>query len=69
MDVQIGGRAETLDERDRAGTGIAALESRLLAQKSGNDPVDGLQDRREQLGMCSEQKAQRDRKREYLAPG
>jgi hypothetical protein len=33
-----------------------------LIQKSGNDPVDDLQDRGEELGMCSEQKAKRDRK-------
>jgi hypothetical protein len=37
----------------------------LLDQKSGNDPVDDLQDRGEELGMCSEQKAKRDRKREH----
>jgi hypothetical protein len=41
-------------EHDRAGTGIAVLESRLLDRKSGNDPVDDLQDRREQFGMGGE---------------
>jgi hypothetical protein len=41
-------------ERDHAGTGIAVLESRLLDRKSGNDPVDDLQDRREQFGMGGE---------------
>ena len=29
--------------------------------KRGNDPVDDLQDGREQPGMCSEQQAKRDR--------
>jgi hypothetical protein len=38
MDVEIGGRAETLDERDGAGVGFGAFESRLLDQKCRNDP-------------------------------
>jgi hypothetical protein len=29
MDVEIGGRAETLDQGDRAGVGLGAFESRL----------------------------------------
>jgi len=62
MDVEIGGRSEALDERDGAGVGFGALESGLLDQKCGNDPVDDLQDGREQLRMCSEQQAKRDRK-------
>jgi hypothetical protein len=45
--------------------GFGALESGLLDQKCGNDPVDDSQDRREQAGMCSEQPAKRDRKREH----
>ncbi len=32
----------------------------------GNDPVDDLQDGREQPGMCSEQQAKRDRKLGFL---
>jgi len=52
-------------ERDGAGVGFGTLESRLLDQKCRYDPVDDLQDRREQFGMCSEQKAKRDRKREH----
>jgi hypothetical protein len=39
-----------------------------LDQKCRYDAVDDLQDRREQLGMCSEQNAQRDRKREHPLP-
>ena len=39
MDVEIGRRAEALDERDRTGVGLAAFESRLFDQKCGNDPV------------------------------
>ena len=51
MDVQIGGRSEALDQRDGAGGGFGALESRLLDQKCRNDPVDDLQDGREQVRM------------------
>ena len=51
MLIQIGCRAETLDERDGAGRGLGALASGLLDQKCGNDPVDDLQDGREQLRM------------------
>jgi hypothetical protein len=47
MDVEIGRRAEALDERDRAGVGGGPFQSRLLDQKAGNDPVDHLQERRE----------------------
>ncbi len=50
MDVEIGGRAETLDQGDGEGHGLGALESRLLGQKCGDDPVDDLQDRGEELG-------------------
>ena len=45
MDVEIGGRAKALDERDRTGVGCAAFESRLLDQKGGDDPVNDLQHR------------------------
>ena len=54
MDVEIGSRAETLDERDRAGHGFGTFESRLLDQKCRYHPVDDLQDRREQLWMGGE---------------
>jgi hypothetical protein len=68
MDVEIGGRAKALDEGHRAGVGFGAFESCLFNQKGRYDPVDDLQDRREGLGMCSEQQAQRDRKREHPLP-
>jgi hypothetical protein len=34
MDVQVGGRAESLNQRDRACIGCSALQASLLAQKS-----------------------------------
>ncbi|HUL18637.1 MAG TPA: hypothetical protein VLV29_05155 [Steroidobacteraceae bacterium] len=45
MNVEIGGRAEALDERDRTAVSLAALQSRLFDQKCGNDAVDDLQQR------------------------
>ena len=47
MDVEIGRRAEALDERDRTAVGLAAWQSRLFDQKGGNDAVNALQQRRE----------------------
>ncbi len=61
----VSGRAEALNEGDRAALGFGAFESRWLDQKCGNDPVDDLQDGREQLRMCSEEPTKRDRKREH----
>jgi hypothetical protein len=52
--VEIGGRAKALDEGDSAGVGCATFQSRLLDQKAGDDPVDDLQQGREQLGMRGE---------------
>jgi transposase InsO family protein len=57
MNIQIGRRAEALDERDRTAVSLAALQSRLFDQKCGDDAVDALQQRREQFGMGSEQDA------------
>jgi len=37
MNIQIGGGAEALDERDRARVGLAAFQSRLLAQEKFSD--------------------------------
>jgi hypothetical protein len=51
MNIQIGRGAKALDERDRAGAGSAKFEARPLDQKAGNDPVDHLQERREQLRL------------------
>jgi hypothetical protein len=55
MNVEIGGRANRLPERDGAAVGLAAFESRLFDQKCRNDLVGDLQDWREQLGMGGEE--------------
>jgi len=41
------------------------FQSRPLDQKAGNDPVDRLQQRRKQLRLSGQQKAQRNRQREH----
>ncbi|MDQ3565393.1 MAG: hypothetical protein M3436_15120 [Pseudomonadota bacterium] len=41
----------TKNQRDGAGVSFGTLESRLLDRECRNDPVDDLQDRREQPGM------------------
>jgi len=51
MNIQIGRRAEALDERDHAGIGSAKFKARALDQKAGNDAVDHVQERREQLRL------------------
>ena len=51
MNIQIGRRAEALDERDHAGIGSTKFEARPLDQEAGNDAVDRLQQRREQLRL------------------
>ena len=43
--VEIGRRAEALDERDRTAVSLAALQSRLFDQKCGDDVVNALQQR------------------------
>lgn len=41
---------------------LAAFESRWFDQKGGNDAVNPLQQRREQIGMGGEEETQRDRR-------
>jgi len=45
MNVEIGRRAEALDERDRTAVSLAAFASRLFSQEGGNDTMDDLQPR------------------------
>ncbi len=41
MDVQVGGGAKALDQRDGAGVRFAAFEPYLFDQKGGHDAVAG----------------------------
>ena len=61
-------RPKALDQGDCAGVGLVALESRNLRQKAGNDALDDLQHRREQLRPGGEQDAQWNREGEHPLP-
>ena len=65
MNVEIGRRAKSLNERAATGVGRASFKPRLLEQKAGDDPVHDAQHWREQLGMRGEENPQRDRKRQH----
>ena len=58
VNVEIGRRAKSLDQRDRAAVGIVSLQTRLPKQEARDDAVHHLQ---HQLGLCSQQQAKRDR--------
>ena len=60
VDVQVGGRAEALDQRDRAAVGLACFETRLPEQMARDHAVHDLQHGRHQLGLCGQQQAQGD---------
>ena len=49
VDVQVGGRAEALDQGDGTGGGLIALEAGLPDEERGNRPMNDLQYRREQF--------------------
>ena len=55
VDVQVGGRAKPLDQRDRAAVGLLGLESGLIEQETRDGPVHGLQHRRHPLGLRGQQ--------------
>jgi hypothetical protein len=45
MDVEIAGRAEALDERDRSGVSLAAFEPQCAIRNAATTPVNALQHR------------------------
>jgi hypothetical protein len=49
VDVQVGGRAEALDQRDGTAVGLVCLQASLLEREPGEDAVHDLQHRRQQL--------------------
>ena len=65
MNVQVGGRAEALDEGDGTGGGLIALLAGLFEQERGNRPMDDLQYREEQVGMNGKETSQRNRQRQH----
>ena len=70
VNVEIGRRAEALDQRDRAAVGLVGFEPGLIEQEARDDAVHHLQHWRHQLGLCGQQQAQRDGQRQHpLAHG
>ena len=53
-----------LDQRDRAAVSLVGLETRLPEQVARDHAVHDLQHGRHQLGLCGQQQAKRDRKRQ-----
>jgi len=61
MNIEIGRRAKSLDQRDRAAVSLKGLEAGLLEQVARDHAVHDLQQRRYQHRLCGQQQAQRDR--------
>jgi hypothetical protein len=68
MDIQVGGRAESLDQVDAACIGCTSFKPRLPEQETCDGPVHDAQQRREHLGVRRKQNAQGDRKRHHPLP-
>ena len=66
--AEVGGRAETLDQRDGAAVAIVGPEPGIVQQRPRNHVLHHLQHRRDQLGMRAQQHAQRDGQRQHPLP-
>ncbi len=60
VDVEVGGRAKALDQSDRTAVSLVSLEPGLTEQVARHCAVDHLPHNRHQLGLFSQQHAQRD---------
>ena len=60
MDVEVGGRAKTLDQRDGAAVANASLEPGMVQQVPRDHALHHLQHRRDQLGLRGQQQPLRD---------
>lgn len=65
VDVQVGVRGETLDQRDRTAVGLLDLLPNLADQVARDDAVHHLQHRRHPIGLCDQQPSQRDGPRRH----
>ena len=61
MNIEIGRRARSLDQRDRAAVSLKGLEAGLIQQVAHDHTVHHLQHRRHLHRLCGQQQAQRDR--------
>ena len=68
VDVEVGRRAEALDQRDGAAVAFVGLEPGSLQQMARDHALHHLQHRRDQLGLRGQQQAQRDRQRQHPLP-
>jgi hypothetical protein len=59
VDVEIGGRARALDQRDDAAIGLVGLHARQLERKPSDHAVHDLQHGRHKLGLCGQQRRRR----------
>ena len=57
---QVGGRAKALNQRDRAAVSLVGLEPDLIEQMVRDYALHHPQHKRHQLGLCNQQRAQRD---------
>ncbi len=58
VNVEVGGRAEALDQRDGATAPLVGLEAGSLQQMAREHTLHHLQHQRDQLGMRSQQHTQ-----------
>ena len=65
MNVEIGRRAKSLDQRDRAAISPFSLQTCLPEQVARDHAVHHQQHGRHELGLCGQQQAQRNRQRQY----
>ena len=61
MSIEIGRRAKTLDQRDRAAVGLKGLEAGLIQHVARDHAVYHLQHWRHQHRLCGQQQSQRNR--------
>jgi hypothetical protein len=68
VDVEVGGGSEALDQRDGAALTFIGLEPGAIQQVARDHTLHHLQHRRDELGLCGQQHAQRDRQRQHPLP-
>jgi hypothetical protein len=68
VDVEIGGRAQALDQRDGTALAFVTLQRRVVQQMPLDHALHHLQHRRDQLGLCGQQHAQLNGQRQHPLP-
>jgi len=61
VNVEIGGRTKSLDQRDRAAVSLLGIQPGLIEQVARDGSMHHLQHGRHQLRLCGQQQAQRHR--------